>query len=75
MLWGGGIFNLKCVLIEFFIPNLSLTYFVYQKYLKLAFKPGFVSKFPSEFMGMCCEIHKVYFVAKNWILNANIQSF
>ena len=37
------IFGLKCVLIEFAIPNLSLIYFVYQTSLKLTFKTGFLT--------------------------------
>ena len=37
----GGNFNLKCVLIDFVLQNLSLIYFVYQKSLKIEFNLSF----------------------------------
>ena len=37
-------FDLKCVLIEFVMPNLSQNYFCYQKSFNKSLKPGFEYK-------------------------------
>ena len=48
-----GNFNLKCLLIEFVIPNLSQIIFVYQKSLKRTFKTVFFSaKKPFKFVNL-----------------------
>ena len=59
---GKEIFNLKCLLIEFLIPNLNQFYFRIQEIFKMSVYNRFLSsKSPLEFVFSCCE-----FVAKNW---------
>ena len=67
-----SIFNLKCVLIGFAIPNLSLIYICLSEIFKtrnniLEFKPVIDNKIRFCVCGWCCEIQKGYFVVK--ILN------
>ena len=61
----GRFLNLKCVLIDFTLQNLSLMYFVYQKALKPAFKVFFWYKIPSE-LCVCVVKSQGLFVVKNW---------
>ena len=54
-----GNFDLKCLSIEFGITNLSQTYLIYQKSLKLIIQIS-----PFEFVFSCCELIKVILWSK-----------
>ena len=70
------IFNLKCLLIIFFIQNLShFCFFVYQKSFKRRFKPVFEYKITLGICVLALWNHKAYFVVKKLVRNVCIKAF
>ena len=62
-----GIFNLKCLLIEFVIPNLSQIYFCVHEIFKTNVSNRLYStKSPFEFVFSSCELTKVILQSKSW---------
>ena len=68
VLWGWGFFNLKCIFIEFVIPNMSQIFWK-SEIFKLALKLFFVYKNTFEFLGACCEILKDNFLVQKLVLD------
>ena len=61
------IFNLKCLLIEFVIPNLSQIYFSIQEIFKTNVSTHFFStKSALEFVLTRCEFTKVILQSRSW---------
>ena len=62
ILWGGGIFHIKCMLIEFTIPKLSVIYFYLLKSLNLEFQTSF---WQSYLFSLCVYLQRLFY-SKKW---------
>ena len=76
MLCAQRTFNLKCLLIEFVIPNMSQIYFCIPEIFRTNVLNRFLgTKSPFEFVFSRCEFTKVIVQSKSWVEMFVIEAF